>query len=249
MCADSDVRVLCEQVAELLLQANADVSACAQDNKANSALHWASTRNACGVARTLLKYGARVDLENKDGKTPLTIETAGAEVLKILKGEDPGVGADPARSAPCVNMPVTNSNPAHAPGQEGGAKSEQDASVASNDEASATSASAGQPVAANGGSSADTGSALAQQSSTGGKLGSGGKGLASVPGSCDPGANDDDEEEDDDESDSDDDDADQAPDSLAAAPGAEAEAGQAAAAAPEAADDDDSSDSDDDEDD
>jgi len=234
---------LVEQVAELLLQANADVSACAQDNKGNSALHWASSRNSCGAARVLLKYNARVDLENKDGMTPLTIETAGAEVLKILKGEDPGVASDPARPAPIANLPVSTTyedKPAPAT-----TKSEQDASASS-----APAAGAAAPGSTPAGAS------------TGGKgLGGGGKGLASAPGSRPDDSDDDEEEEDSDDDDDDDDDDDKqegaaaaaaaaasdSEDKLEASEGGEASAAAESAAAPAAADDDDSdSDSDDD---
>jgi len=247
----------------LLLQANADVSACAQDNKGNSALHLASTRNACGVARVLLKYGARVDLQNKDGKTPLTIETAGAEVLKILRGEDPGAGSDPARQEQVANLPVAmHMQQAHtATSQEQGVsevKSQADAS-ASSIPASAVVSSAAAPTAAASQPAANSSTSMAQQSSSGGKLSGGGKGLASAPSSR-PDKNE--EEEDDDESEEDDDDSDeedikQAPDSLASANGVAAgvseggSSGVEPAAAPEASaaadeDEDESSESDDD---
>lgn len=165
------------QVAELLLQANADVSACAQDNKGNSALHWASSRNACGAARVLLKYNARVDLENKDGKTPLTMEMAGAEVLKILKGEDAGAASDPARPAPMASLPVSNTHdtkPASSDAQATGQAS--------------CDAGAPAPTASSGAPHVEA----PAPSAAGKGLGGGGKGLASAPGSRP--ANDDDDD-------------------------------------------------------
>jgi ankyrin repeat protein len=192
------------EVAELLLQANADVTASAQDKVGNSALHWASTRNACGVARLLLKYGARLDLQNKEGKTPITIETAGAEVLKILKGEDPGVASDPARAPPVTNQPVA-AHQAKADTGAGVSESKPDPNASTSTASATVGATAGTPSAAAGSTP------LASQPSTGCKTGGGGgKGLASAPGSR-PDESDSDSEDSDSEEDGDA----QAPDSLA----------------------------------
>ena len=89
------------EAVKVALEFGIDVNAA--DARGNTALHGAAIRGADAIARLLIERGARVDVRNKIGWTPLTIaegvlypntfsrSAETAAVLRLMGAKDPGV--------------------------------------------------------------------------------------------------------------------------------------------------------------
>ncbi len=80
--------VIGEIMAERMLANGADPNAKQRDNR--SALHAAAEAGNIGIARMLIRKGARVDLKDSDGKTPLdwAVEKQHVESAELLRHAD-----------------------------------------------------------------------------------------------------------------------------------------------------------------
>ena len=58
-----------EQIITFLLS-NCEVDVNAKDVRGETPLHWAAWRGHLGIVKTLIQFGARIDIQNNDGMTP-----------------------------------------------------------------------------------------------------------------------------------------------------------------------------------
>ncbi|MEZ0225004.1 MAG: ankyrin repeat domain-containing protein [Alphaproteobacteria bacterium] len=75
-------------VVKALVEAKADIDAVIRTNN-RTALHWAVDKEMAGVIEFLVKSGARTDIADKSGRTPIELAKGKSHLLKLFKGAEP----------------------------------------------------------------------------------------------------------------------------------------------------------------